>query len=106
MVGLAFYAFQQRNAATQERNWAEEQARIAKEAARAAEKARTEAVIAQKRAEEQRLEALKSKSRGLAAASINNLDIDPERSVLLALQAVSITYSIDKKPLHLNPKRH
>jgi WD40 repeat protein len=83
--------------AESERNRAEQQARLAKEAARVAERARAEAVASQKRAEEQRLEALKSKSRGLAAASINNLDIDPERSVLLALYAVSITYSIDKK---------
>src|SRR5579884_1223871 len=83
--------------AESERNRAEQQARLAKKAAHIAEEARIEAVASQKRAEEQRLEALKSKSRGLAAASINNLDIDPERSVLLALYAVSITYSIDKK---------
>jgi conflict system STAND superfamily ATPase len=141
MVGLAVYAFQQRNAATKERNRAEEQTRLAgtraKEAeetkakaisaqkrekverkraeqqariananAKKAEKARTEAVTAQKIAEEQRLEDLKTKSRGLAAASINNLKVDPERSILLALHAVSISYSIAKKQLHPSPKMH
>src|SRR5262249_19265635 len=35
-------------------------------------------------------------SRELAAAAINNLDIDPERSILLALHAVSVTYSVSK----------
>ena len=34
-------------------------------------------------------------SRELAAASISNLDVDPERSILLALQAVDRTYSVD-----------
>jgi len=33
--------------------------------------------------------------RELSAAAVNNLDIDPERSVLLALQAVDKTYSVD-----------
>jgi len=35
-------------------------------------------------------------SRELAAASVTNLDIDPERSILLAIEAVSATYSVDK----------
>jgi WD40 repeat protein len=35
-------------------------------------------------------------SRELAAAAINNLEVDPERSILLALEAVSRTYSVDK----------
>ena len=34
-------------------------------------------------------------SRELAAASISNLDVDPERSILLALQAVNKTYAVD-----------
>jgi WD40 repeat protein len=34
-------------------------------------------------------------SRELAAASLNNLDVDPERSILLALQSVSTTHSAD-----------
>jgi WD40 repeat protein/basic membrane lipoprotein Med (substrate-binding protein (PBP1-ABC) superfamily)/transcriptional regulator with XRE-family HTH domain len=35
-------------------------------------------------------------SRELAAAAISNLEVDPERSILLALEAVSHTYSLDK----------
>jgi WD40 repeat protein/DNA-binding SARP family transcriptional activator len=37
-------------------------------------------------------------SRELAAAALAQLSIDPERSVLLALQAVAATYPIDGKP--------
>jgi len=35
-------------------------------------------------------------SRELAAAAVTNLDVDPERSILLALEAVSATYSVDQ----------
>ncbi len=38
-------------------------------------------------------------SRELAAASLSNLNADPERSILLALQAVNVTYSVDKSVL-------
>ena len=38
-------------------------------------------------------------SRELAAASLNNLDVDPERSILLALQSVSTTRSVDRTVL-------
>lgn len=34
-------------------------------------------------------------SRELAAASLSNLDIDPERSVLLAMEAISTTYTTE-----------
>ena len=34
-------------------------------------------------------------ARELAAASLNNLNVDPERSILLALQAVAATYTKD-----------
>ncbi|MBI3177436.1 MAG: WD40 repeat domain-containing protein, partial [Chloroflexi bacterium] len=34
-------------------------------------------------------------SRELAAASLNNLDVDPERSILLALESISTTRSVD-----------
>ncbi len=34
-------------------------------------------------------------SRELAAASLSNLDVDPERSVLLAMQAISTTYTLE-----------
>ena len=37
-----------------------------------------------------------SSSRELAAAAISNLNVDPERSILLALQAVKVTYDVDK----------
>ena len=36
-----------------------------------------------------------SASRELAAASISNLDVDPERSVLLALEAISRSYTLE-----------
>jgi WD40 repeat protein/transcriptional regulator with XRE-family HTH domain len=39
--------------------------------------------------------ALEAQSRELAAAAINNLDEDPERSILLALQAVSAANTIE-----------
>src|SRR4029079_9495163 len=34
-------------------------------------------------------------SRELAAASIGNLDIDPERSILLALEALTKSYTVE-----------
>jgi len=34
-------------------------------------------------------------SRELAAASISNLDVDPERSILLALEALNTSYTIE-----------
>ena len=37
--------------------------------------------------------------RELAASAVSNLTIDPERSILLALQAVQTTYSVDKTAL-------
>jgi WD40 repeat protein len=45
------------------------------------------------RAEQQLRE---STSRALAAAAVSNLDIDPELSILLAVEAVSATYANDK----------
>jgi WD40 repeat protein len=38
-------------------------------------------------------------ARELAAASLNNLDLDPERSILLALQSVSTTRLVDETVL-------
>jgi tetratricopeptide (TPR) repeat protein len=55
--------------------------------------ARAQAVAARQTAERQ---ARLSFSRELAAAAIKNLDIDPERGVLLALHATSVTYSVNK----------
>jgi WD40 repeat protein/DNA-binding SARP family transcriptional activator len=60
------------------------------------EQARQSAVTAQvnqRTAEQERRSAF---SRELAASAINNIDVDPERSVLLALQAVRTTYEADQ----------
>ncbi len=54
--------------------------------------ARQQAVRNEQRAEEQRRIAV---ARELAAAALANLDTDPERSVLLAMEAVSTTYAVD-----------
>ena len=35
-------------------------------------------------------------SRELAAAALSNLQVDPERSLLLSLQALTVTYSVDQ----------
>jgi len=40
-----------------------------------------------------------SKSRELAAAAISNLDVDPELSVLLALEAIDQTYAVEQTVL-------
>jgi WD40 repeat protein/basic membrane lipoprotein Med (substrate-binding protein (PBP1-ABC) superfamily) len=47
---------------------------------------------AQKLAEAERV----AFSRELSAASVSNLEADPERSILLAIQAISTTYAADK----------
>ena len=65
-----------------------------------AEKARADAATAQQTAEVERdraeQQAQLAFSRELATAAINNLDIDPERSILLALHTASLTYSVNK----------
>ncbi len=68
-------------------------ARSAQANAGAAEKAKGEADAQRLAAESERRMAV---SRELAAVAISNLDVDPQRSLLLALQAVSETYSVDK----------
>ncbi len=40
-------------------------------------------------------EARQSTARSQAMAAVNNLDVDPQRSLLLALQAASTTYQVD-----------
>jgi WD40 repeat protein len=78
MAGLAVFGFVQAGLATTNANEAKLQAAIAEEErAKAVEQAQI------------------SLARELAAASLNNLDIDPERSILLALQAVSTTYEVN-----------
>jgi hypothetical protein len=100
MVALAIFAFQQRNVAIHAQADAERQSDLAQQASNAADAAAREAgrqstlaIDAKERAEQQtRL----STSRELATAAMNNLAIDPERSVLLALHAVSVTYSVNR----------
>ncbi|MFQ5791202.1 MAG: WD40 repeat domain-containing protein, partial [Acidobacteriota bacterium] len=75
---------------------AEEQRMEAEQAREAAEAARAKAEAERNQAERLALEALASRSRGVAAAAIDNLNTDPELSVLLALYAVSLTYSFNK----------
>jgi WD40 repeat protein/transcriptional regulator with XRE-family HTH domain len=53
------------------------------------------AAVALLLARQARQESQLSASRELAAAAISNLDVDPELSVLLALQAVTTTYGVD-----------
>ena len=60
------------------------------------------AVSAQQYAREAQLNAQQAElqrriatARELAAASLSNLDVDPERSILLALQAVAATYRVN-----------
>ena len=64
-----------------------------------AQVAREEALHAQATAEAERLRAENEKrlatSRELAGSAINNLEVDPERSILLAMQAISTTYVLD-----------
>jgi WD40 repeat protein/serine/threonine protein kinase/DNA-binding SARP family transcriptional activator len=54
--------------------------------------AQTNAETQQREAERQ---ARLSTSRELAAAAVKNLEVDPELSILLALQAVTTTYAVD-----------
>ncbi|MCI0712254.1 MAG: protein kinase, partial [Chloroflexi bacterium] len=78
-------AASERDTAQLERNRAEEQSQIA-------EAERDTAQQERNRAEEQRKLAF---ARELAAASISNIDIDPERSVLLALHSLEQTYTVE-----------
>jgi WD40 repeat protein len=58
-------------------------------------RATAEAIAVEQRNDAQQQNRLAT-ARSLAAAAINNLGTDAERSVLLALQAVAVTYSIDR----------
>jgi WD40 repeat protein/serine/threonine protein kinase len=53
------------------------------------------AVVARDRGRQAEREAGIATARELAAASVSNLDVDSERSLLLALEAVETTYRID-----------
>ena len=62
--------------------------------AEAQSRATAEANAVQQRAIAQQ-QALLARARELSAASLTNLSVDPERSILLALQAVNETYEVD-----------
>src|SRR5207245_9898094 len=80
MTGLVIYAFQQRDAATRAQVEAEAARRMAE---------------AERNRAEQKARIVTARELAAAAVAVDNLSLDPERSVLLALQAVSETYSVD-----------
>jgi hypothetical protein len=82
LVLLAMFARMQQQLAEIQRERAQEAQAVAEAQAKARAEAEQQARLAA--------------SRELATAAINNLNTDPERSVLLALHAVSVTYSADK----------
>jgi WD40 repeat protein len=109
MVGLAIFALHQR--ATAKRAQAEAVAqRDNAERAQAeavsqrvvAERAQSEAVAQRENAKRAQVETEAQRqiavARELSASAVNNLEVDPERSILLGLQAVSIS-SIGGKPV-------
>jgi WD40 repeat protein/serine/threonine protein kinase len=59
----------------------------------------TAEAVAMQESEAAQEQARLATARELAAAAINNLDVDPERSILLALQAVRTTYDEDQTVL-------
>jgi len=71
----------------------------AQDNAATAQVAKDNALNAQATAEAERLRAEKEKqlamSREWAAAAVSNIGVDSDRSILLALQAVSVTYEVD-----------
>ncbi|MCP4416732.1 MAG: protein kinase, partial [Chloroflexi bacterium] len=60
----------------------------------AEQRATAEAVAVQEREEAQAQER-QAQARGLAGAAVSNMQVDPELSVLLALQAIETTYDVD-----------
>jgi WD40 repeat protein/serine/threonine protein kinase len=61
--------------------------------------AATLSVVAQDRGRRAQREARIATARELAAAAVSNLDVDSERSLLLALEAVETTYTADRTAL-------
>jgi WD40 repeat protein/class 3 adenylate cyclase len=86
-VGAGGLAAIQRGEAEQAKTQAEQARTQAEQARGEAEQARGEAEQAAKAADAQRQIAF---TRELSASAINNLSVDPERSILLALQAVDL----------------
>ncbi len=111
MIALAIFAVQQRDAATRAQAEASTQraeavaqrdaaqrAQVETAAQRdVAEKAKADAVVQRDIAENERRLAV---ARELSVNAVNNLDVDPERSILLALQAISVS-SAGGKPVLL-----
>jgi WD40 repeat protein len=95
MVGLAIFALHQRTAAKRAQVETEAQRQIALAQQMIAVAQRDDAERARVETEAQRQIAV---ARELSAAALNNLEVDPERSILLGLQAVSIS-SIGGKPV-------
>ena len=99
-VGAAGVAVWGWKVADAERRRAEQHASLAATRLAEADKARAEAVDAQKMAEAERGRAEQTArlatARELSAAATENVNREPERSVLLAMQAVSETYAVDQ----------
>lgn len=60
----------------------------------AEQRATAEALVIQEK-EEAEAQGRQAQARALAGAAVNNMQVDPELSVLLALQAVETTYAVD-----------
>jgi WD40 repeat protein/serine/threonine protein kinase len=81
---LVIFAFAQQRTAQQERDNAQEAAEA---------RATQQAIAVQERTEAER-QAQLAFSRELAAAALNDLDVDPERSILLGLEALSAAHTL------------
>ncbi|MGH7596200.1 MAG: eIF2A-related protein, partial [bacterium] len=110
VVAAAIFAWMQRRQAllsereaVAAKHAAERHAHLA-DSLRVAELAARETAEAQRtQAESAKIQSARLRSRELAAEANNNLDMDPELGILLALQAVSMTYSLDRT---VTPEAH
>jgi WD40 repeat protein/DNA-binding SARP family transcriptional activator len=91
-VFFARQSDQDRRTADIERQVAEQQRRLAEDQQQVAEQQRQTAEEQRQAAEAQERLA---RARALAGAAVSNLQVDPNLSLLLALQAVDTTYSFD-----------
>jgi WD40 repeat protein/serine/threonine protein kinase/DNA-binding SARP family transcriptional activator len=91
--GLTVFAFNQRDIAQEQTFLAEQERSRAEEQADIAQSERTRAEEQSQLAQQQ---AGLSRARELAAASIANLDKDPQRSILLALEAADVARTADQ----------
>lgn len=97
LAALSLWALRNAELAWEQQNIADSQRATAVAAAEAAQRAEATAEANRIKAEEARAqadqEARIGRSRELAAHAISNLASDPELSILLALQAISVTYT-------------